>query len=60
MKSVGISLPRDSKLNDNRSLLDTYLKSDEPYANRLKTLIQNGQLTKSTNLDAFIARLISK
>ena len=60
MKSVGILLPRDSKLNDNRSLLNTYLNSDEPYANRLKTLIQNGQLTKSTNLDAFIARLISK
>ena len=58
MKSVGISLPRDSKLNASRSLLDTYLKSDEPYANRLKTLIQNGQLKKSTNLDAFIARLL--
>ena len=58
MKSVGVLVLRNSNLNDNLRQLDTYLKSDEPYANRLKTLIQNGQLTKSTNLDAFIARLL--
>jgi hypothetical protein len=59
MKSVGVLVLRNSNLNDNLRQLDTYLKTKDPYANRLKTLIQNGKLKKSTNVDDFI-RLIFK